>query len=162
MASAKEIAEYIVSRLHRLGTPVTNMKLHFILFFLWAAYYEEKKRYLFCDSIAAWPSGPVVEEVHYRYCTYGGLPIFPIFPVDDFPFPDRELKEFVDRTAERLINVPTFRLRAAATREGGAWDKAEKSTNPFRPILFSDIAKEGWRKYEKIIKEGEGHEQEDV
>lgn len=75
MYTAKKIANYIINRCSQNNSPVTNLKLQKILYFLWIDYYKETKKYLFNEPICAWQFGPVCPDVYYEYCSYGGFTI---------------------------------------------------------------------------------------
>ena len=76
---ALDVAKYIITRCYEQGNPISNLKLQKILYFLWADFYRETRRYLFFDDICAWQLGPVVPKVYYEYCPHAGRPIFNIY-----------------------------------------------------------------------------------
>ncbi len=73
---AMSIARYIVDYCDEiLQRPITNLQLQLILYCVWVDYYKQTGRELFADHIYAWQLGPVVADVYFEYCSYGGIPI---------------------------------------------------------------------------------------
>ena len=73
--SAMEIAEYAVNRRYRHGTPISNLQLQKILYFLQVIYASETGELLFADQFEAWPYGPVIRDVYVEFSDCGGFPI---------------------------------------------------------------------------------------
>ena len=73
--NAMQVADYIIDYCTKKGEPISNLKLQKLLYFLWVEFYKKYQRSLFSDSMYAWQFGPVVPDVYYEYCTYGGRPI---------------------------------------------------------------------------------------
>lgn len=73
--SAMAVANFIIDLCSKMKEPISNLRLQKLLYFAWVDYYKETKRTLFYDAICAWQLGPVVPEVYYEYCSYGGRPI---------------------------------------------------------------------------------------
>ena len=72
--SAVYVAKYIVSRCYKLGSPISNLHLQYILYF---AQKECLKNgcLAFYDEIEAWKFGPCVPSAYYRFCGFGAMPI---------------------------------------------------------------------------------------
>ena len=73
--SAMEIAEYAVSRRYRHDTPISNLQLQKILYFLQVIHASETGELLFADQFEAWPYGPVIRDVYVEFSDCGGFPI---------------------------------------------------------------------------------------
>lgn len=73
--SAIEVANFIIDTCTRNNDPISNLRLQKLLYFIWVDYYRETNNYLFLDNMQAWQLGPVIPEVYYEYCAYGGKPI---------------------------------------------------------------------------------------
>lgn len=65
--SAMEIAEYAVSRRYRHDTPISNLQLQKILYFLQVIHASETGELLFADQFEAWPYGPVIRDVYVKF-----------------------------------------------------------------------------------------------
>lgn len=72
---AMEIAEYAVSRRYRHDTPISNLQLQKILYFLQVIHASETGELLFADQFEAWPYGPVIRDVYVKFSDCGGFPI---------------------------------------------------------------------------------------
>ena len=72
---ANEVAKLVVNECMREGTPVTNLKLQKILYFMWIDWYAKKKESLFNNRIEAWHYGPVVPDVYFKYRIFAADPI---------------------------------------------------------------------------------------
>ena len=75
MYSAKQVAQYIINKCSIEERPVSNLKLQKLLYFVWIEYRKRTGTKLFGDKIYAWQFGPVVPDVYYDYCAYGGMDI---------------------------------------------------------------------------------------
>lgn len=73
--SVETLADYIINYSCIIDKPVTNLYLNKILFIIQAEYYKEYNRLLFHDKFVNWEFGPVIENVYYKYSSYGSLPI---------------------------------------------------------------------------------------
>ena len=67
MYSAIEVAKYVINRSQEIDSPVSNLKLQKILFYIQAAMLVKLKKPCFRDEIIAWTYGPVIKEV-YDFC----------------------------------------------------------------------------------------------
>ena len=75
MFDAVTIARYIVDYCTKNNTPITNLKLQKLLYYVWIDYYKATNKPLFSNYICAWPLGPVVVDAYDEFCVYGGLNI---------------------------------------------------------------------------------------
>lgn len=76
MYNALSLAKYILSYYTQRGTPISNLRLQYILYLMWEAYSAAGKGHLFETSMFyARACGPVVADVHSQYCMHGGFPI---------------------------------------------------------------------------------------
>ena len=73
--SVKNIAEFVIWYCSSKLFPISNLKLQNIHYLVWRDYYNETLQELYPENIYAWKIGPVVPEVYYDYCQYGGNPI---------------------------------------------------------------------------------------
>ena len=75
MYKALDISNYIINKCIDDNIPISNMQLQKILYCIQRECLQIYKREMFIDEIGAWPFGPVVPEVYYRYCGFGANPI---------------------------------------------------------------------------------------
>lgn len=121
MYAANDIARYIVDYCTRKDNPVSNLKLQKMLYYLWIEYYKVTKDYLFSDDICAWQFGPVVPEVYYDFCAYGGVPIDRTY--DDLPDITQEDISILDRNIELYRTRSVSSLVTQTHQDGLPWDR---------------------------------------
>lgn len=137
MYDANVVAKYIVDYCMKNHSPVTNLKLQKILYYLWIDYYKEKKEYLFGNSIIAWPLGPVVIDVYAEFCAYGGFPIRKQY--SDLQI-DKEDQHLLDSTLAKLLPYSAHKLVDLSHAKGKPWDKIFlNGTGRDHPIPFEMI-----------------------
>lgn len=105
---ALDIAKYIVTYCIGQGKPISNLKLQKMLYFAWIDYYKETRGELFLEDICAWQFGPVVPEVYYEFCVYGGFPITQEYKVHvvqkDREILDGSIDRYAANTISELVN----------------------------------------------------------
>lgn len=67
---ALEVAQYIINRSIEIGSPVTNLKLQKVLYYIQAAFLVEYSEPCFKERIEHWRHGPVVPKVYSEYKGY--------------------------------------------------------------------------------------------
>lgn len=116
--NASDIAQYIITKCCILSKPISNLKLQKMLYFIWVDYYKKTSSPLFLDDICAWQLGPVVPDVYYDYCSYGGRSICNIYETsirgNDASIIDEFINDYVDVPASVLVN--------RTHKPGTAWD----------------------------------------
>lgn len=75
MYKAIDLANYIVDKCIKDDTPITNLQLQRILYFVQKDFLKRGYR-AFSDDIEAWEFGPVVPNVYFCFCGFGAMPIF--------------------------------------------------------------------------------------
>lgn len=70
MYSAKGIAKYVINRCSVHNSPITNLKLQKILYYIQGYFLKFSGEIAFPDDIESWRYGPVVPSVYYEYCSY--------------------------------------------------------------------------------------------
>lgn len=65
-----DIASYIINKSIDMDSPVSNLKLQKLLYYIQAAFLVKKDEPAFIESISAWKYGPVVENVYYQFRSY--------------------------------------------------------------------------------------------
>ncbi len=61
------VAAYAINRAIEVGSPISNLSLQKILYYIQAAFLVEKNEVAFSEPILAWKYGPVVESVYHEY-----------------------------------------------------------------------------------------------
>lgn len=116
--NAMQVADYIINKCYLDKKPISNLQLQKVLYFTWVDFYKMTGNTLFFDSICAWPFGPVVPDVYYEYCAYGGRPINVRCETEV----DEKDKGLLDEIIEKYVNIPVNVLVAMTHQRGTAWD----------------------------------------
>lgn len=103
MYNAIELAWFILRRCADNGTPISNLQLQKILFFLQRLYLKKLNKPLFFNKIFAWQFGPVVRDVYYKFAIFSSVRIIPskLDPTPDFDLPDFILNEIDSRAKQK-------------------------------------------------------------
>jgi len=104
--SVLEIAKYIITYCEDSNAPISNLKLQQILYFLQAEYYKTQHKPIFDEDICAWKFGPVVPDVYYEFCYYGGSSIIAQYTTTL----DEKDKEIINSITDKLKNIPVWKL----------------------------------------------------
>lgn len=138
--TASTIAKHIINYCYDNDVSISNLKLQKLLYFAWIACYKKMEMYLFDDEICAWKLGPVIPDVYFEYCVFGGKPIYRKYE-DAESLEEKTqitLEEFLDDTAK----VPASALVKQSHSIGGAWDTIYKNgQGNHAPIPYSMIIK---------------------
>ena len=119
--NASDIAKYIISYCSSKNMPISNLKLQKVLYFTWVDYYRETGTALFLDDICAWQLGPVVPDVYYDYCSYGGRPSYLTYNGIEDEISERD-EAILNKIIERYLDTPASTLVNRTHRPGTAWD----------------------------------------
>lgn len=120
MYSAKQVAQYIINKCSVEERPVSNLKLQKLLYFVWIEYRKRTDKKLFDDKIYAWQFGPVVPEVYYDYCAYGGMDIDRRYDNDEIGI-RAEDKAILDASLAGYLNCSVSRLVSMTHERGKPW-----------------------------------------
>lgn len=71
MYKAISVAKYIINYSNSIDSPISNLKLQKLLYYVQAAFLVEDDKKCFDDEIVAWAFGPVVPEVYQVYRVFG-------------------------------------------------------------------------------------------
>lgn len=118
MYSVIEIAKFVISYCMGKGTPISNLQLQKILYYL-QVYYLRKGYSLFKEEIYAWQHGPVVPEAYYMFSGYGASKIQNIYSTEISPQMQAEIEPLI----EQLRNLDPWTLVDMTHREGQPWDQ---------------------------------------
>ncbi|MBD5515399.1 MAG: DUF4065 domain-containing protein [Lachnospiraceae bacterium] len=129
--SAMEIANFIIDTCTKNHNPVSNLRLQKLLYFVWVDFYRETGRYIFLDNMQAWQLGPVVPDVYYEYCAYGGKPINLCCETFISPEDTAILKEII----EKYLLVPVSVLVERTHMPDTAWYKVYNNGQGNRNVI---------------------------
>lgn len=136
--NAMSVANFIINKCYLDGRPVSNLQLQKLLYFAWVEFYRKTKRTLFLDCICAWQFGPVVPEVYYEYCAYGGRPINIRCETEIMGEDEKLLGNFVDEYVKIPVNILVNRTH----EKGTAWDIIYNGGTGKRKIIPFELIKQ--------------------
>lgn len=136
--NASSIADFIIDKCSKAKNPISNLQLQKVLYFTWVEYYNKTRGILFLDDICAWQFGPVVPEVYYEYCAYGGRPINIMC---ETAISDSDT-EILDDIVEKYIKIPVNKLVDMTHRKGSAWDMIYQNGAGNRKVIPFELIKQ--------------------
>ena len=120
---ALDLAGYVVKKGLDNSTPVTNLQLQKILYFLQIRSLQENPNNTIIDkpNFEAWKFGPVIRRVYDKFCLSGGMPII-VFSKSVKT--DANIEPYIRTCIQELCRVDPWDLVAFAHRKDGAWAKS--------------------------------------
>ena len=135
--NAMDVADYIINKCYQKSSPISNLQLQKMLYFAWVDFYKQTGKRVFWDSICAWQLGPVVPDVYYEYCVYGGRPINIRCETEILERDERVLDGIIDKYADIPVNV----LVDMTHRKNSAWDQIYREGQGNRNVIPFDLIK---------------------
>lgn len=135
--NASSIADYIIDKCYKMKKPISNLQLQKVIYFTWVEYYKKTGKTLFMDDICAWQFGPVIPEVYYEYCSYGGRPIN-IMCETAISESD---KGILDGIIEKYVQIPVNKLVDMTHQKGTAWDRIYQNGSGNRKVIPFSLIK---------------------
>lgn len=120
MFDVMDLSWFILRRCADNGTPISNLQLQKILYFLQRLNLIQTGHVLFNADIRAWQFGPVVREVYYNFSIYSSLRIV---PTDFSPSPDLELEIFLLDEIDKRATQRPWDMVDETHQAGRAWDQ---------------------------------------
>ena len=117
--NAISLSNYVISLFEEQGTPVTNLKLQKVLYYIQGYFYRHFSKAAFSDEIYNWQYGPVVPVVYYEYNDNGSAPLKSRMIWDDCAFTDSERK-LIKSVVEKCASIATSRL-VSMTHSENPW-----------------------------------------
>lgn len=132
--TALDLAHYIITKCTNEGTPISNLQLQKILYFIQKGFLQNGKQ-AFWDNIEAWQFGPVVPSVYFEFCGFGATPIFMTFPNTITP-PEQQ---FIDKIINENRSYNPWMLVEKTHKTGGAWDTIYQGGRGNRRIIPQEL-----------------------
>lgn len=126
----RTIANWILDRAQSSDTPITNMAINKIVYFLYESLFVEDGRVIFSAKIEAWDHGPVLRELYSEFKKFGNAPItgranrFSVarrkfeVAVDEIDAADREKFGAI---VDHYLPLSAARLRQISHQPDGPW-----------------------------------------
>lgn len=122
--SAIDVADYIVERCAEKGTPVSNLQLQKILYYVQLNFLRKFDTCAFSDEIQAWRHGPVVREVYYKYNVFGRHAIIPkIIQTTKNIFLEKD-RDLIDKVTDACMRLDLWELVERSHKVGGPWHQS--------------------------------------
>jgi len=115
------IARHIIRK-----TPVNNLKLQCILYYIQAQFLCEKGVPCFNAEIEAWDVGPVIPNIYYKYKPFGNGNIIPF--ESDWFYVKEEDRKMVDEVIDLCDKFSTTRLLELISQQT-PWQEARIKSN---------------------------------
>lgn len=122
MYEAIVIAMYIVDHCFRSGTPISNLRLQKLLYFVQGQSYIKNDDCIIDEDFYAWPYGPVIPTVYYKYCGFAGAPIRMAYDPGSIKIAEKDA-ELIEDTIERFSPYTDWQLVEFTHEEGAPWFK---------------------------------------
>ena len=134
MYDVLDLAKYIVTKCSTEGSPISNLQLQKILYYIQKEFLNNDKL-AFDADIEAWRFGPVVPCVYYNFCSYGSMPIDDIFktPIKEDSVVDEIIVE------KRRLNP--WEMVSETHKENGAWHQTYKDGSGNGNVIPIDLIK---------------------
>ena len=138
MYKAMDLANYIVDKCIKDNTPITNLQLQRILYFVQKDFLKRGSR-AFSDDIEAWEFGPVVPNVYFYFCGFGATPIS--ISRDSVPNLTSD-KNIIDNIVEAKRDLDSWATAKETNKITGAWSKVFNDGKGSQHIIPVDLIKE--------------------
>lgn len=139
MYRAVDLANYIVDKCIKDNTPITNLQLQRILYFVQKDFLKRGSP-AFSDYIEAWGFGPVVPNVYFCFCGFGAMPIL-FIPRDTVPNLSTD-KNIIDNIVESKRSLTPWEIAKETRKITGAWSKVYDNGKGSQRIIPVDLIKE--------------------
>lgn len=114
-----DIAKYIIHFYTKENAYVSALSIHKILYMLQVFYYVQFKELLFTTQFEAWPYGPVIRCVYYKYQDNGS---YPLTLNEDIQLNlSQDKQEFIDMCLFYLKDKSPWFFTAFSQREESPW-----------------------------------------
>ena len=138
MYKAIDLANYIVDKCIKDDTPITNLQLQRILYFVQKDFLKRGYQ-AFSDDIEAWRCGPVVPNVYFYFCGFGAMPI----SISRGSIPNLTSdKNVIDNIVEAKRSLAPWEIAKETSKITGAWSKVYDNGKGRQCIIPVDLIKE--------------------
>ena len=141
--TALDVAKYVVNTCIKIGHPISNSCLQFVLYELYKAALRRGEE-LFYEEFYTSPSGPRLFMVYDQFCTWGALPITMEQKESDNPkkqIPEK-FQDLFDVIICATAKVKLYDWMQIANQETSAWHKTYVTKDKNALIRQKDILAE--------------------
>ncbi len=122
MYDVHDVAKYVIDYCTKRGTPISNLQLQKILYYIQLNFYRSLDKPAFDDDFIAWQYGPVIEDIYYEFNIYGSSDICKIYPGVEGLFVGND-RVVVHSVIVACTQISAWELVRKSHRENGPWDK---------------------------------------
>lgn len=140
--TAKDIAHYIVNKCIDDDSPVNNLQLQKILYFVQKHYINLTGDTLFDDDFVAFTYGPVIRKVYWEFSMNGGDRICKKCKSADIGC---DVTSKIDPIIEKDASIPDWELVEESRKSGSAWEKTYKGGRGYCDEIDLSLIKEDAR-----------------
>lgn len=138
MYRALDLANYIVDKCIKDGTPITNLQLQRILYFVQKDFLKRGSQ-AFSDYIEAWWFGPVVPTVYFCFCGFDAM----FISISKGAVPNLTSdKNIIDNIIEAKRSLTPWEAAKETHKATGAWSKVYDNGKGRQHIIPVDLIKE--------------------
>lgn len=138
MYKALDLANYIVDKCIEDNTPITNLQLQRILYFVQKDFLK-KGSPAFSDDIEAWEFGPVVPNVYFCFCGFGAM----FISISKGAVPNLTSdKNIIDNIIEAKRSLTPWEAAKKTHKATGAWSKVYDNGKGRQHIIPVGLIKE--------------------
>lgn len=134
--SATKLARYVISECTINNTPINNIQLQKILYFIQINFIINYSKIAFKDDIEAWEYGPVVPSVYREFMSEGICKIIRVYPNYDYRICDMD-KELINAVIDKCIKISMWDLVSETQVKDSPWAKVYKKGK--RKIIPRDL-----------------------
>lgn len=130
--NALNVAKYVINYALENNSPISNLQLQKILYFLDGEYFSNIREFLINDDFVAYPLGPVNENVYQVYKGYGASKIFD--RNTDIKLDNDVNEQVVKRILSRRVKMTAHDLVDESHEKGKAWDRTVSGFGMYNKI----------------------------
>lgn len=154
MITAIELSKYVVSKCMQYNTPISNLQLQKILYYIQYEVLKKTDDIAFPDSIEAWQFGPVIPNIYYYFCGFGARKINTAFLENEYDsVVNSEIKEIFDRVIKEKSKLYPWDMVIETHKKNGAWDLTYNSGKGFKEIISIECIKKEIENERRILNE---------
>ena len=137
-----DLSKYIINYALDNNSPISNLQLQKILYFVNGEYYKNKGEFLLDEKFYAYPLGPVNKSVYNIYKSYGASKIYSrTNELIDFKGFD---KNIINTAIKKYVEMSAFALVNLSHEVGKAWNKVISKDGMYS-VISNDLIMEEFK-----------------
>lgn len=132
-----DLAKYVVNYACLKDTPISNLQLQKILYFINGNYYRRNGKFLVDSDFMAYPFGPVIPAVYQEFKHWGSSDI-----IDSYDIAIDNDEDNIKKDIDHYSKISVYDLVQMSHEPSGAWFATKNSVGLFNKIKKEDMIKE--------------------